>query len=65
MPTGKRSQVSEMLRTCASKLPGSSSLLFPTGASWVKPAVWLSSIRSVIFRSGCFSNALWTVNSGR
>ena len=39
--------------------------MLPTGASWVKPAVWLSSIRSVIFRSGCSSNALWTVKSGR
>jgi hypothetical protein len=30
----------------------------------VKPAVWPRSIRSVIFRSGCSSNALCTVNPG-
>ena len=57
--------VSEMLRTCESKSPGSRSLLLPTGASWMKPAVWLRSIRTVIFRSGCASNALRTVNLGK
>jgi hypothetical protein len=40
-------------------------VVVPTGASWAKPAVWPSSIRSVIFRSGCSSKALWTMKSGR
>ena len=54
-----------MLRTWSSKSPGSRELLLPIGASRVNPAVWPSSMRSVIFRSGWASKALWTVNSGR
>ena len=41
MPTGNRSQVSEMLATCLVEVGLAEVELLPIGASWVKPAVWL------------------------
>ena len=64
-PTGKRSHVSEMLRQWAANDARPTTRLFPTGASCVKPAVWLSRCRSVICRSGADSKTLFTVNSGK